>query len=41
LKTRLLLSHLPDLAAYVPVDISRETLSRAAESLAADYCDIE
>jgi uncharacterized SAM-dependent methyltransferase len=42
LKTRLLLSHLPDLAAYyVPVDISRETLSRAAESLAADYPDIE
>lgn len=41
LKTRLLLSHLPDLAAYVPVDISRETLGHAAESLAADFPDVE
>jgi len=41
LKTRLLLQHLPDLAAYVPVDISRETLELAAEDLATDYPDVE
>jgi L-histidine N-alpha-methyltransferase len=41
LKTRLLLSNLRELAAYVPVDISRETLRSTAESLATDYPDIE
>ena len=41
LKTRLLLEHLPDLAAYVPVDISREMLTSAAEDLSSDYPDIE
>jgi len=41
LKTGLLLSHLPELAAYVPVDISREILRNTAESLAADYPDVE
>lgn len=41
LKTRLLLQHLPELAAYVPVDISRETLEIAAGDLATDYPDVE
>lgn len=41
LKTRLLLQHLPKLAAYVPVDISKETLEATAEELAADFPDIE
>ena len=41
LKTRLLLNYLPELAAYVPVDISRETLTTAAESIAVDYPKIE
>jgi len=41
LKTRILLDGLDRLAAYVPVDISREHLMTAAESLAADYPDIE
>jgi dimethylhistidine N-methyltransferase len=41
LKTRILLDGLDRLAAYVPVDISREYLMTAAESLAADYPDIE
>jgi dimethylhistidine N-methyltransferase len=36
-KTRILLDRLPNLEAYVPVDISAEYLGRAAESLAADY----
>ncbi len=40
-KTRMLLEGLDRLAAYVPVDISREHLMTAAESLAADYPDIE
>ncbi len=41
LKTRILLDGLDRLAAYVPVDISREHLMTAAQSLAADYPDIE
>lgn len=41
LKTRMLLERLDQLAAYVPVDISREHLMAAAESLAADYPDVE
>ncbi len=41
LKTRMLLEGLDRLAAYVPVDISREHIMTAAESLAADYPDIE
>lgn len=41
LKTRMLLDKLDQLAAYVPVDISREHLLSAAESLAADYPAIE
>jgi dimethylhistidine N-methyltransferase len=41
LKTRLLLEHLVEPAAYVPVDISRDRLLEAAEELAGDYPDIE
>ena len=37
LKTRILLDGLPDLAAYVPIDISRGHLIGAARGLAADY----
>ncbi|HEX9296090.1 MAG TPA: L-histidine N(alpha)-methyltransferase, partial [Polyangiaceae bacterium] len=36
-KTRILLDHLVDLEAYVPVDISPEYLARAAKGLARDY----
>ena len=35
LKTRILLDHVPDLAGYVPVDISREHLLSAAAALAS------
>jgi len=41
LKTRLLLEHLEQPAAYVPVDISREHLEVTAAQLARDFCDIE
>lgn len=41
LKTRLLLQNLPELAAYVPVDISRKILADTAEELAADYPEVE
>lgn len=40
-KTRILLAHLPDLAAFVPIDISREQLRRVAEELASDYPGLE
>ena len=40
-KIRMLLEHLVDLAAYVPVDISREHLVASADALAADYPNIE
>lgn len=40
-KTRILLEHLEDLAAYVPVDISRDHLVAAAQSIAADFPAIE
>ena len=41
LKIRILLQHLDQLAAYVPVDISREHLVRAADAIAQDFPDIE
>lgn len=41
IKTRLLLDHLPDPVAYVPVDISREHLEQTAKALAEDYPHIE
>ena len=40
-KTRLLLNHLEDLAAYVPVDISRKHLEQACARLAGDYPALE
>lgn len=41
MKTRLLLSHLNDLAAYVPVDISHDHLVQAANKLSQDFPHIE
>jgi dimethylhistidine N-methyltransferase len=40
-KVRILLDHLPEVAAYVPVDISREQLYRAANELKGDYTELE
>ena len=40
-KTRLLLDQLPNLAAYVPVDISRTHLMAAAQRIAASYPGLE
>lgn len=40
-KTRLLLDHLPDLAGYVPVDVSGDHLRRAADELSVEYPDVE
>lgn len=40
-KTRLLLDRLPDLAAYVPVDISRTHLMAAARRIEDAYPDLE
>ena len=40
-KTRILLDHLPDLAGYVPMDISREHLHQTAESLASAYPNLD
>lgn len=40
-KTRLLLDHLEDPVAYVPIDISRAHLVRAAEALNGDYFPLE
>ena len=41
MKTRILLEHLDRVAAYVPVDISRDHLTAAAEALEADFPHIE
>ncbi|MDX1499655.1 MAG: L-histidine N(alpha)-methyltransferase [Woeseiaceae bacterium] len=41
LKTRILLEHLEDLAAYVPVDISEDHLLASAAELRKDFPDIE
>jgi L-histidine N-alpha-methyltransferase len=40
-KTRLLLDELPDLAAYVPVDISRTHLMAAAQRISGAYPHLE
>ncbi len=40
-KTRILLDHLQELAAYVPVDISRDFLLATVEQLAHDFPHIE
>lgn len=39
-KSRILLDSLPDLAAYVPIDISREHLCRSADCLACEYAGL-
>ncbi|MEW4451500.1 L-histidine N(alpha)-methyltransferase [Bremerella sp. JC817] len=41
LKTRFLLDHLLDPAAYVPVDISREHLHSSADRIRSEYTDLE
>ena len=41
MKTHILLGNLRELAAYVPVDISREHLMEAANHIAERYADIE
>ena len=41
MKTRILLEHLDELAAYVPVDISEEHLLDAAKNIEAVFADIE
>jgi dimethylhistidine N-methyltransferase len=41
LKIRILLENLDQLAAYVPVDISRDYLVKQADEIARDYPDIE
>jgi dimethylhistidine N-methyltransferase len=40
-KTRILLNYLHDLAAYVPIDISREQLLRVTKQLTSDYPGLE
>ena len=40
-KTRILLDHLPGLAGYVPMDISREHLYQTADSLCAAYPNLD
>jgi len=40
-KTRILLDHLDDLVAYVPIDISKEQLLESAARIAAAYPDVE
>jgi dimethylhistidine N-methyltransferase len=40
-KTRILLNHLHDLAAYVPIDISLEQLLRVTKQLTSDYPGLE
>ncbi len=41
IKTRILLKHLEDPVAYMPVDISRDHLLGSAESIAREFPDIE
>lgn len=40
-KTRILLDHLPHLAGYVPIDISKKHLLRSAATIAMIYPDLE
>lgn len=40
-KTRILLDNLPDLAAYIPIDISRGQLQSVSEELDEDYPTLE
>ncbi len=36
-KTRMLLDHIPDISAYIPVDISKEYLEKVVENLRKEY----
>jgi len=40
-KTRILLSHLQDLSAYVPIDISKSHLMNSAQLISAEYPGLE
>ena len=40
-KTRILLDHMPDLSAYVPIDISKEQLISVSRELSLDYPELE
>jgi dimethylhistidine N-methyltransferase len=40
-KTRLLLDNMPDLTAYIPIDISREQLLSVSQELNMDYPELE
>ncbi len=40
-KTRIILNHLHDIAAYVPIDISREQLLGVTQQLSSDYPELE
>ena len=40
-KTRILLDHMPDLAAYIPIDISKEQLISVTEELKGIYPQIQ
>ena len=40
-KTRILLDNLPDLTAYIPIDISKEQLSNVSNELNLDYPELE
>jgi dimethylhistidine N-methyltransferase len=40
-KTRILLDNLPDLSAYVPIDISKDHLMNSAGRIAVNYPDLE
>ncbi len=40
-KTRILLDNLPEMAAYVPIDISKEHLLRSSVDLAQDYPNVD
>ncbi|HEY7068420.1 MAG TPA: L-histidine N(alpha)-methyltransferase [Chloroflexota bacterium] len=41
LKTRILLDHLAEPSAYVPIDISKTALLEASEAIAAEYPDLD
>jgi len=40
-KTRILLDHMPNLAAYIPIDISKEQLISVSQELGLDYPELE
>ncbi|MFC1979683.1 L-histidine N(alpha)-methyltransferase [Chloroflexota bacterium] len=40
-KTRILLDHMQELAAYAPIDICRKQLQRVAKEISSDYCEFD